>query len=165
MTIIYETIVHSHRKKERRHMEAPMEVWKCVRKGRMGWPFSATVVTNVDVALRLLVALVSVSLVHDILEIVDKCCCICECRRVGKNLHVGEGSCYTLTLQRCSTNKCGYRFPCFGFKSFQGNLANCTVNRALHSGRRDKPASSLARSFTWVRTNWVIMWPTLFFSN
>ena len=24
-------------------MEAPMEVWKCVRKGRMGWPFSATV--------------------------------------------------------------------------------------------------------------------------
>ena len=25
-------------------MEVPMEVWKCVRKGRMGWPFSATVV-------------------------------------------------------------------------------------------------------------------------
>ena len=24
-------------------MEAPMEVWKCVRKERMGWPFSATV--------------------------------------------------------------------------------------------------------------------------
>ena len=24
--------------------EAPVEVWKCVRKGRMGWPFSATVV-------------------------------------------------------------------------------------------------------------------------
>ena len=24
--------------------EVPMEVWKCVRKGRMGWPFSATVI-------------------------------------------------------------------------------------------------------------------------
>ena len=29
-----------------RSMEAPMEVWKCVRKGRMGWPFSATVSDN-----------------------------------------------------------------------------------------------------------------------
>ena len=31
--------------------EAPMEVWKCVRKGRMGWPFSATVIFRTELQL------------------------------------------------------------------------------------------------------------------